>query len=308
MLITISIILLSLKTCLFNRNKLIFNTSQSMVFVLFLSICNHAVAYDNPGRTEIINLLKNQQYTDIERFLQDKHAKYNAKTIDDQDLLEIYRAFYEANPKLEKYYNAWIGKFPKSYPAHLSRGIFYKKLGAEARGDQYASKTTQKQWAGMNAFLEKSIDDLRASLQLNNKPVITYVHIMDIYKHYGMREEIHALLMESLKVSPDNFVVRRKFMHTLSPRWGGNVDVMKKFLAETPSGDLSIQKINVLKAMIEAGSGWVAMQNKEYQKASHHYAIALKLVPPSNSKLMEAGGYELLKQESAYVVAKARPH
>ena len=89
---------------------------------------------------------------------------------------------------LEPKYTAWIAQFPKSYVAHLARAIYYKKLGQESRGTDSIANTTDEQVRGMEAAFAKALSDLHASVKLDDKPLLTYLHELDINSYEGDAE------------------------------------------------------------------------------------------------------------------------
>jgi hypothetical protein len=95
------------------------------------------------------------------------------------------RAFYDTDPGLEGQYSEWIAKFPSSYSAYLARGIYYRYLGLQARGNGFISDTSREQLAVMSMYTDKAMQDYDRSSTLIEKPLISYHAVLAIAMLFG---------------------------------------------------------------------------------------------------------------------------
>src|SRR5579863_3527977 len=140
-----------------------------------------------------------------------QHA-YARGAINDEQLREVFRGFYFTTPTLASNFDEWIAQFPRSYVAHLARGIYYKKIGQELRGGQAASETSREQFRAMEQAFVKASTDLEESLSLDPKPLLTYVHQLTIDQLLGRGAEERAILERSIALDNNNYVVRDAYM------------------------------------------------------------------------------------------------
>jgi hypothetical protein len=73
-----------------------------------------------------IELLRAGQFEMLDSKFGSLQASYERGTLDDEDLRAAFRVFYDTRASLAPIYESWTSKFPRSYVAHLARGIYYK--------------------------------------------------------------------------------------------------------------------------------------------------------------------------------------
>jgi len=144
--------------------------------------------------------------------------------------------------------------------ARVAQGIYYKKVGFEARGTNYIQDTSQSQIDGMTAAFEKSVADLRASLNMGPKPFLSYFHLLDIGRAVGAKENLRSLFDHALGLDPTSYAVRLKYMVTLEPRWGGSMEEMRNFYAECQSTGLTDAQNKELQGMLSQEQAWLAQR------------------------------------------------
>lgn len=236
-----------------------------------------------PTQTEALGMLAAGQYAELDARFGAIQAAYKKRTMSDEDLRAAFRVFYDPDPALEAQYLAWVRHSPRSYVAHLATGIYYKKVGQDIRGDKFASETSQASLDGMDAAFQKSAAELRTSLALDDKPLLTLLHLMNIDQYEGDPVDARRLLDRSLVVDPKNFIIRNVYMLTLEARWGGSAAAMQAFLKECAHAGLSREHYRALEALVHEDQGWADEYGSgDYKAAIAEYEKASKLNPARN--------------------------
>ena len=110
---------------------------------------------------------------------------YRDRVISDEALRDAFRVFYDTDPARLVHFNAWTQKYPKVYVAQLARGIYFKYLGFKRRGTGFISKTSEQQLRGMENQFTEAQASLYASFELDKKPILSYLHAIDLAKSVG---------------------------------------------------------------------------------------------------------------------------
>jgi TPR repeat protein len=221
-----------------------------------------------------VTLLSSNQYAELERRFSAIQLGYEHGAITDENLRAAFRAFYGTDAALEPKYDAWVAQFPKSYVARLARGIYYKKVGEERRGSNFISSTTDDQLRGMEAAFVKASRDLHDSVALDDKPLLSYLHAMDIASFHGDSDESREILDASLKLDPGNFIVPEKYMGFLKPRWGGSAEEMYAFLEKCRQAGLSAAHLQSLEGIIVEDQAAIHRDAGDYAAAERDYRRA----------------------------------
>lgn len=245
-----------------------------------------------PGKS--LALLRQKKYDDLDRSLNDVQTAYAEHRLSDVALRNTFRAFYDTDPALEPLLNEWVSKYPSSYAARLARGIHYKYLGFQQRGERFISETSPAQIQGMQSYFEKATEDFQASLRLENRPTLTYMHLLNIGQQAGLKEWNRQLLDEAIRLDTDNFIVRLKYMYTLEPRWGGSVQAMAAFLEECRNAHLPQNELRELEAVVTADQAWAQGQQGDYRGSLQAYQAAIGKTG-DNAEILEQQSYAHMK-------------
>jgi hypothetical protein len=181
------------------------------------------------NRAASCELLKQGQYAALDTKLTHLQQDFEAGRITDISLMHMFRAFCGTSAAVEPRYVAWIAASPRSYTARLAHGIYLRNLAYEARGDRFISQTSSKQIENMEAYARLAMVDLRSSLPLTAKPLLSYHAMMGLTMIMGDDAASKAVVDAANRIDPKNFVVRMKYLLTLTPRWGGSVEQMVDF-------------------------------------------------------------------------------
>jgi Domain of unknown function (DUF4034) len=209
------------------------------------------------SRQHSIGLLRRGRFDELDRKMNGLQRSYELGKLGDETLLHHFRAFYDTDPALEGQYNEWIAKAPRSYGAHLARGIYYRYLGIQARGTRYISETGRGQLEMMSMYLDKAMRDYDQSLTLTEKPLLSYHAILAVAMLNGDDGVARKMLDESVRIDPRNFVVRYKFFNTLQTRWGGSLAQMLDFLQTARAAGLSEAQLKYFENMIAVERKWL---------------------------------------------------
>jgi tetratricopeptide (TPR) repeat protein len=246
-------------------------------------------------------LLEARNYDELEIQLSNAQREYALGTTSELDFLEAFRAFYTTDPALHMRFNEWVERYPKSYAGRLARGIYYKRIGMEYRGEKRAAHTNAWQFQQMEAYFRKAMTDLEASVGLESKPILSYLYMMDIQKYSGplsirvwlfrfnLYDPNKYTLSKALEVAPNSFIIRRKYMHTLEARWGGTYRDAEAFFEECRKAALKRDELDMLQALFHADRGWVRYSRRDFAGAFEEYQRAAALVDLKNERLFEHG-------------------
>jgi beta-lactamase regulating signal transducer with metallopeptidase domain len=213
------------------------------------------------GRADLelsLSLLKHARYAELDQRMNGFQQAYELRTLDEDGLLRAFSAFEDTEPALQAGLDAWVQAFPRSYAARLARGSYYFACGVQTRGTKAYSHTTGAQWNGMEFYFDKAGEDLRDSLALDPKPLLTYNVLIRIRMQNGGQAELRALLNAALKTDPKAMSVRRAYMRSLETRWGGSLDEMLAFLDETRRAGFSGDQLWSLERLVDDERKWLA--------------------------------------------------
>src|SRR5262245_51936047 len=79
-----------------------------------------------PTKVETRQLLQTGHFDLLDQRYGEIQTEYDNGVISDVDLRAAFRTFYDPDPALERWFEAWTKHSPNSYVAHLARGIYYK--------------------------------------------------------------------------------------------------------------------------------------------------------------------------------------
>jgi hypothetical protein len=211
-----------------------------------------------PSNSQTSRSLRAEQYQELNNRFSDVQVEFENGRISGDDLRAQFRDFYATDPDLAAKLDGWVKQYPNSYVAKVARGIYYKKVGFEARGTAYIQNTSQSQIDGMSTAFEKAVADLRGSIEMNPKPFLSYFHLLDIGNAVGAKEELRAIYDHANSLDPASYAIRLKYMNTLQTRWGGSLEEMQNFYAECQRAGLTDAQNEELQGFLSQEKVWLA--------------------------------------------------
>lgn len=176
--------------------------------------------------------------------------------------------------------NDWVRANPRSYWAHLARGIFYVEAALKRRGSDWAKDTSRQAFREMKRYLAVARTDLEASLPLTRKPYHSLVELITVERYSDDDESARKWLARANQLAPENIGARRQYLTSLSPRWGGSYEAMEEFVAESERDGVAPAALRILKAEIPEDKGSMAEIAKSYVEAMQYYREALTITQP----------------------------
>lgn len=221
--------------------------------------------------------LKRGNYKELEFAAQSLQSKFENGQTSENELRNSYRQFYDLDQESVSNLNGWKRAFPLSYAAHLARGIYYKRKGLDVRGEGPVNEVPKENMERMRQYFEIAEQDLEASLKLTPKPFLSVFHLLDISKISGDRYKAALLLASSIKILPNNMLVRNRYMLTLTPRWGGSYEEMEQFVRKARGEGLTPTSLMQLEAIIFDDKGLSSLEHGDQGGAISYFAKAQDL-------------------------------
>lgn len=227
---------------------------------------------------QTVGMVRAGQFAELDRDYAATQAAYDKGSISDERLRAAFRHFYDSSPDLAPRYESWVRGMPDSYVAHLARAIYYLRVGEQSRGNRFIADTSDTRLSGMEAAFAVASGELKKSLSLEKKPLLSVFYLVDIGKFEGDAASNLELLEASIAIDPKNFIVRDMYAQTLQTAWGGSTEQLRAFVAEAGTAGLSAVQMKDLQADVFADEAWVdQFENKNYKRAATEYLEAAKL-------------------------------
>src|SRR5688572_1307077 len=229
---------------------LVFVACIGFVPLLSASYAGWVVELPQKDRQVVQNLLRTAQFSRLNQLYEDLQRQYETGLINDRDLTLQYQAFYDTSPENEPFLNQWVEKSPTSYPARLARGIYYASVGKERRGSNFIRSTPPEKIRELHRYLDLSNRDVVDSLPLTAKPIVSVLQLLKSSKHRDGEKANRSWLQYGNRIDPKNYGIRRQYMRTLTPRWGGSYDEMWTFLKECQDARLPSEYLRAFESVI----------------------------------------------------------
>jgi tetratricopeptide (TPR) repeat protein len=224
-------------------------------------------------------LLRNNNVTELEALLTGVQQRFEAGELSEIDLRDAFRPFYldRLDAAAESNLTKWASSSPRSYVAHLALGIYLRRRGDDARGGNFAADTSPESIDQMSMYHRRATEELRASIALTRKPILSVFHLLNISLHSGDRDKLITLLRQANEILPNNSLVRNTYALSLTPRWGGSYEQMDKFISATKRERVPENLVLQLVAIEEDDKGHTLEEQRQHSPAMEHFRRALEL-------------------------------
>lgn len=126
----------------------------------------------------------------------------------------------------------WVRSTPGHWAPLLARARYYSEKAYEARGTKWAKDTSEQQFEGMKKYFTVALDDLKLVQAMVPGLLEKNILLIEIYQSVGDRVACERFVREGIKHVPWSYRIRKTYMHTLTPRWGGSYEAMEAFARE----------------------------------------------------------------------------
>lgn len=121
---------------------------------------------------------------------------------------------------------------------------------------------SENQLTAMNAHLRQAWIDYKSSEGLTSKPILTYYAMASAGQFEGLPKLEGAILAKANHVDNANFIVRYKYMETLTTRWGGSLQKMVEFRNQVKKNGLPPDQVHLFDEAISDEVEWLAQHPK----------------------------------------------
>lgn len=142
-------------------------------------------------------------------------------------------AFSTADPRLNDAINAWVASHPDSFVPHAAKGNYLGGVAAAHRGTKYASETRQEQFAEMAAFNALATKSLNKALRLRPGLAAARLQLISIAMNEGDPVAARRQMEAAVSSCPECLQIRAKYLQSLNPKWGGSIEAMRAFAANS---------------------------------------------------------------------------
>lgn len=223
-------------------------------------------------RTEITDrqnatlaLLWQKKYAELQQRMDGFLGSYTEGKISDEELFYEFGAFDRWGPSIEPLIQGWITLYPRSFAALHALALYTNSSAWQSRGTELAGKTSPQQFEELRKRLRLARELSIRSLDLHPKPILAYQQLMANAKGLEFdlpieaspskesasklpfslipRPDVLPILRESLRVQPDNTIVRETYATLLAPRWGGSLDSLVEFSKPSAHPGLSSDRL-----------------------------------------------------------------
>jgi tetratricopeptide (TPR) repeat protein len=216
--------------------------------------CEGKLLMSEIGRRQelTLGLLREKKFGELQQRMDGFLDAYVENRITDEELFYEFGAFDRWGPFLTPLFEEWLGRFPKSFAAHHGMSLHMSAIAWRSRGTEVASNTSEEQMREFDKKLRIARDFSLRSIALHPKPILAYQQLMNNAKAlrhddtswtrniisalFGKppsllepRPDVLPLLQESIRLQPDNVIVRQAYVTVLAPKWGGTLDALQQY-------------------------------------------------------------------------------
>src|SRR5687767_6224549 len=194
-------------------------------------------------------VLRAKKYADLQRRMDGFLAAYVDGKITDEELFYEFGAFDRWGPWLTPVLREWLERYPRSFAAHHAMSLHVSSIAWQARGGAVPRDTSVQQQSEFTARLGSAREWSLRSIPLHPKPILAYQQLMSNAKGIAFdirlptpstavqatklaeipRPDVIPILQESIRIQPDNTVVRNAYVSVLAPRWGGSFEALREY-------------------------------------------------------------------------------
>ncbi|MES9854499.1 MAG: DUF4034 domain-containing protein [Candidatus Thiodiazotropha sp. L084R] len=222
------------------------------------------------------SLLNKEKFNELNSTIIQLDDSFTTNELSEDSYFTTFEAFGIKDQSLSPLFNAWVKSTPNSYQPFIARAIYYYSMGWLSRGNKWASETKEEQIKGLNSYLDKASKDLRMALNINKKSLISYYYLIQISVTQGEYDEAEQLLNKALEIRPSSYSIRAKYLKSLTPRWGGSLEAMQKYIDDASTDIKRYPELKLLEGYIYTELGDMNVLINKYTDADRLFSKSLE--------------------------------
>lgn len=221
--------------------------------------------------------MKERRFAEVDRHFNGFLAEFEAGKISDAEVVFSFDLFGYARAANEPLHEEWVKAFPKSRAAHLAQARYFAARGWAARGDDFAGKTSETQWALMSAAFARANKALDTAEALAKTPTPEWAQRIGLLSSSGSRQEAASIYSKTLKNHPRSLAVRHAYLMSVTPQWGGSLDQMRRVGEDAKS--LSADDHRYVESQVLFHIGAHYARNEDFKQAAEYFERSMPMCP-----------------------------
>ena len=224
----------------------------------------------------LVALLRDEDYETLDAELTALQSAFEAGRLPEAEVEMAFAAFENSDPVFEQRFDDWVAAMPRSFAAEGARGLYYWRLGWRERGGRYPGDTPPERIARMRDHHEKALDSLQRARALNPRFSLAYALLISLAATTGDRFLRQDALHVGLRAVPRSALIRFHYLKSLQPWWGGSLDDIRTFLAETREAFPDDPELDFLQGYLDFATAETWRQQDKRTGPTQYYDRAVR--------------------------------
>lgn len=229
-------------------------------------------------RAELLQLLRTDQFAALDLRLRAYQERAEGGDGDELEVAQAFDTFATSDPALEAHLDGFVAARP-GWASRLARAEWRSRRAQLERGTRWAKDTTPAQFEGLERWVALAREDLKLALEDGPRVQAAHALAIDGLSHGGTAAERAQVLARALDADPDAYLVRRTYLVTLLPRWGGSRQAMEAFVADAEKRAERNPRLRLLRGRIDRDQGDALSREGHHDAAVLAYGRAVALGP-----------------------------
>lgn len=186
-------------------------------------------AHDNQwSQSDIINLLQQQEFTQLDKYFAQLHGLYQQQRISEYHYRKILWRLGLDNESYIPLLTQWQAATESSY-ADLAIARTWQTIAWQVRGGDYAKNTSNEAIADFRTLMQRSKAPAVSALDKQSDLPLIYETLFSLpFGDKSERENIKTWLQQMEQNVPAAYYPRARLLFLNSPKWGGDYETIRE--------------------------------------------------------------------------------
>lgn len=226
-------------------------------------------------KRRVLDLFQQENFAELDACLESFQRDFERDFLKEMVLEEAFDAFSAYDSAMESRLHKWVQQSPQSYSALLARASFFISRAWASRGTRWAKDTSPTQFEHMELNLDKARQDVASALKLRDELIVGFNLLISIEMVAPTSGSNRSLVERALANWPNSFLIRKAYMHFLTPRWGGSYNEMQAFADAAQTYAHANPRLKFLHGFIYVDQGDMLGHDQHFEQAIQAHTKAL---------------------------------
>ena len=225
--------------------------------------------------SDVRRLFEAHMFSELTAYLEKRQLEVENGFVN-QPLWQEMSFFHNDSLTVRDSLQAWVKAQPDSWAPYAARAEYRIGEGWRARDGRFYADIPEADRALMQRAFAAAERDIKKTIELNPNYDRSYYNYLQVVRQGDSELGKQDVMNMAMEAGLDEYYLRKQYLHTLQPKWGGSYEEIRAFALESQEIRERNPRVYALLAYEPSLLGKAAKKNEEWEECVAQYSKAME--------------------------------